>query len=245
MRARPAPAFGCLAACVLALACSSAPAPEPLRDLILAINAHVVVTKSTADFGEYRDVVAVARAIDPEVVAAAPFILIEVLIRSDRDPAMVPAVLKGLAAAHGPRRSAPERYLVAGRMADDPAVAGEPPGLVLGRELARRLGVKVGDRVTVVLPIDGMAPPAAPTARAARVTGILFTDFDEYDRRLTFMSLAAAQDLVGKGDQVLGVELWVRHIGQAARVARSLATALGQPYKVIDWCELNRAILRC
>jgi lipoprotein-releasing system permease protein len=69
---------------------------------------------------------------------------------------------------------------------------------------------------------------------------VFYSGFDEYDRRLMYTSLADAQDMNGRGDQVMGVELKVKDVDRAEDIARRLEKALGgPPYQVQDWYELN------
>jgi lipoprotein-releasing system permease protein len=80
-----------------------------------------------------------------------------------------------------------------------------------------------------------------PRSRKFRVTGIFDSGFDEYDRRLMYVSLRDAQELQGRGDQVVGVEMKVKNIDRANEIAEKLEKALGgPPYQVQDWYELNK-----
>jgi lipoprotein-releasing system permease protein len=84
------------------------------------------------------------------------------------------------------------------------------------------------------------AKSSAPRTRKFRVTGIFYVGFDEYDRRLMYTSLADTQELIGRGDVVMGVELKVRDVDRAEEIADALEDALeGPPYQVQDWYELN------
>jgi lipoprotein-releasing system permease protein len=116
----------------------------------------------------------------------------------------------------------------------------------MGKELAHKLKAKLGDMVTVVVPLSNIdfdtwrAKSSAPRTRKFRVTGIFYSGFDEYDRRLMYTSLQDTQDLVGRGDQVMGVELKVKDVDRAEEIAQKLEKALGgPPYQVQDWYELN------
>ena len=116
----------------------------------------------------------------------------------------------------------------------------------MGKELAFKLKVNVGDVITVVIPMSNIdfdnwrARSSAPRTRRFTVTGVFYSGFDEYDRRLMYTSLADAQDMNGRGDQVMGVELKVRDVDRAEDIARRLEKALGgPPYQVQDWYELN------
>ena len=116
----------------------------------------------------------------------------------------------------------------------------------MGKELAHKLKAQVGDDVTVVVPLSNIdfdtwrAKSSAPRTRKFRVTGIFYSGFDEYDRRLMYTSLADTQELVGRGDQVMGVEMKVKDVDRAEEIADKLEDKLeGPPYQVQDWYELN------
>jgi lipoprotein-releasing system permease protein len=128
---------------------------------------------------------------------------------------------------------------------DRPRCLQDPP-IIMGKELAHKLKAKLGDTVTVVVPLSNIdfdtwrAKTSAPRTRKFTVTGIFYSGFDEYDRRLMYASLTEVEELQGRGDQVMGVELKVRDVERAERIAQKLEKALGgPPYQVQDWYELN------
>lgn len=243
------------------------------REKVLGVNAHVIVQKSQSTFAEYRDVMAKAKAIDPDVLAVQPFIFAEMLVTRGKghlsgvaikgiDPELVGGVLDL------------QKHMIEGSVAslgdpsDDPDAPGDVPGadvappaegsaaataaierlpaIIMGKELAHKLRAKVGDVVTVVVPLSNIdfdtwrAKSSAPRTRKFRVSGVFYSGFDEYDRRLMYTALRHTQELVGRGDQVMGVELKVKDVGRAAAIARKLEQKLGgPPYQVEDWYELN------
>jgi lipoprotein-releasing system permease protein len=80
----------------------------------------------------------------------------------------------------------------------------------------------------------------APAVHEFRVAGIFYSGFDEYDRRLCYVTLADGQELVGQGDVVMGVEIKIDDITKAEEVSKNLLSQLGgTPFRVIDWEELN------
>ena len=117
--------------------------------------------------------------------------------------------------------------------------------MLIGRELAKRLKVKLGDHLRLVVPSDlalGDQPSGAgeTASREFRVVGIFYAGFDEYDRRLAYVSLKDAQALLGGSDYVTGVELRLHDLDRAPVLAKALLDRLGgSPYRVIDWQELN------
>ena len=220
---------------------------KQFRDKVLGVNAHVIVLKSQATFAEYRDVMKTAQGIDPDVLAVQPFIFAEMLVTRGKgeisgvaikgiDPKLVRGVLDL------------EKHMTEGSV-DSLAIQpkpGELPPIIMGKELAHKLKAKVGDSVTVVVPLSNIdfdtwkAKSSAPRTRKFRVTGIFYSGFDEYDRRLMYTALGDTQELVGRGDQVMGVELKVKDVDRAEKIAVKLEKALGgPPYQVQDWYELN------
>jgi len=220
---------------------------KQFRDKVLGVNAHVIVLKSQATFAEYRDVMKTAQEIDEDVIAVQPFIFAEMLVTRGKgqlsgvaikgvDPTLVGGVLDL------------KQHMLEGSvdsLAAEPP-PGVPPPIIMGKELAHKLKAKLGDDVTVVVPLSNIdfdtwrAKSSAPRTRKFRVTGIFYSGFDEYDRRLMYTSLADTQELVGRGDQVMGVEMKVKDVDRAEEIANKLEEKLGgPPYQVQDWYELN------
>jgi lipoprotein-releasing system permease protein len=221
---------------------------QQFRDKVLGVNAHVIVLKSQATFAEYRDVMQTSQEIDPDVIAVQPFIFAEMLVTRGKgelsgvaikgvDPKLVRGVLDL------------QKHMIIGSvdiLGQEPK-PGELPPIIMGKELAQKLKAHVGDDVTVVVPLSNIdfdtwrAKSSAPRTRKFRVSGIFYSGFDEYDRRLMYTSLRDTQELVGRGDQVMGVELKVKDVDRAKEIARKLERALGgMPYQVQDWYELNQ-----
>ncbi len=224
---------------------------QQFRDKVLGVNAHVIVLKSQATFAEYRDVMDTAMKIDKDVLAVQPFIFAEMLVTRGKgelsgvaikgvDPKLVRGVLDL------------DKHMVEqvpggaiDSLAKEPQF-GEPPPIIMGKELAHKLKAKLGDDVTVVVPLSNIdfdtwrTKSTAPRTRKFRVAGIFYSGFDEYDRRLMYTALRDTQDLVGRGDQVMGVEMKVKDVDRAEAIAEKLEKALGgPPYQVQDWYELN------
>ncbi|MEO8703345.1 MAG: ABC transporter permease [Kofleriaceae bacterium] len=220
---------------------------KQFRDKVLGVNAHIIVLKSQTTFAEYRDVMKTAAEIDPDVLAVQPFIFAEMLVTRGKgelsgvaikgiDPGLVRGVLDL------------DQHMIEGSVDTlaQPSKPGVLPPIIMGKELAHKLKAKVGDDVTVVVPLSNIdfdtfrAKTSAPHTRKFRVTGIFYSGFDEYDRRLMYTALKDTQDLVGRGDQVMGVELKVKDVDRAEEIAEKLEEELGRsPYQVQDWYELN------
>jgi lipoprotein-releasing system permease protein len=220
---------------------------QQFREKVLGVNAHVIVMKTSQDFHEYRDVMDKAAAIDPDVIAVQPFIFAEMLVTRGKGE-LSGVAIKGVDPDRVTKVLDIDKHMVEGSLASlktEPK-AGELPPILMGKELARKLKAKLGDDVTVVVPLSNLdldtfrAKSAAPRTRKFRVAGIFYSGFDEYDRRLMYTSLREAQSLIGRQDQVMGVEMKVKDVDRAVEIARKLGSTLGEPpYQVQDWYELN------
>ena len=223
---------------------------KAFQEKVLGVNAHVIVMKNTPDFQEYREVEATAKAIDPEVLAVQPFIFVEMLVTRGRGE-LSGVAIKGI----DPQRVTTvldlHKHMVEGTVdtldrRPSPESTDVPP-IILGKVLAEKLKARVGDDVTVVAPLSNIdvstwtSKGDAPRSKKFVISGIFYSGFDEYDRRLMYIHLEEAQELLGQGDQVMGVELKVADVDRADEIARKLDRALTGPhYNVQDWEELNK-----
>ncbi|MEZ4366084.1 MAG: ABC transporter permease [Kofleriaceae bacterium] len=220
---------------------------QQFREKVLGVNAHVIIQKSAPSFADYRDVMDKAAAIDPDVLAVQPFIFAEMLVTRGKGE-LSGVAIKGVDPARVTSVLDLQKHMVEGTVESlaAPVTPGAPPSIIMGKELARKLRAKLGDDVTVVVPLSNVdvntwrAKSAAPRTRTFRVTGIFYSGFDEYDRRLMYTALGEAQVLWGQGDVAQGVELKVRDVERAGEIARKLGARLGEPpFQVQDWYELN------
>jgi lipoprotein-releasing system permease protein len=223
---------------------------QQFREKVLGVNAHVIIMKSDTTFHDYADVMDTVAKIDPDVTAVQPFIFAEMLVTSGKGQSGV--AIKGVDPVRVTQVLDLDKHMIDGDVASlarGPItdVKGVPrPPIIMGKELARKLKVSVGDDVTVVVPFSNLdfdtfrTKSQSPVTRKFRVTGIFYSGFDEYDRRLMYTSLSETQALLGRGDQVMGVELKVRDVDRAEEIADKIADKLGEPpYQVQDWYELN------
>ena len=224
---------------------------QQFRDKVLGVNAHVIVMKSQTTFAEYRDVMAKAQGIDPDVIAVQPFIFAEMLVTRGKGE-LSGVAIKGVDPTLVRKVLDLDRHMIEGSidsLGQAPAPNQLPP-IIMGKELAYKLKAKLGDDVTVVVPPsvndwDHTSGAAAPRSKKFRVTGIFYSGFDEYDRRLMYVSLHDAQVLESRGDQAMGVELKVKDVERASEIAEKLYAALGgPPYQVQDWYDLNHNLFQ-
>lgn len=214
------------------------------QDKVLGVNAHVLVMRNTLDFANYRDVERSAAA-QPGVVAVQPFVFVEMLITRGKGE-LSGIAMKGVDPDRvGTVLDLPKHMVEGSVSVLKDAVGPGPPPIIIGRELALKLKAKINGEVSLVLPNVGnlkawQTGKGTAKTRKFRVAGIFYSGFDEYDRRLVYVNIAEAQDFLGEGDVVTGVEMKLSDVDKARSVARSLEQVLGgEPYVVVDWRELN------
>ena len=128
-----------------------------------------------------------------------------------------------------------------------PAQVRALPGVVIGRSLAKRLAVGLGDCLQITSPQIGMTFGASgarpPIAKQFRVIAVFEAGFDQYDSKLVYTDLYEAQAFYEQGDSVTGVEAKVDDIEHAADIAKEVDKVLANGvYHTMDWRELNHGL---
>jgi lipoprotein-releasing system permease protein len=159
-----------------------------------------------------------------EVRAVAPYVSREALIRSRESVDGI--FLTGFDPARD--ISTVGRYIVAGRYEIDHE-PGASPRIVIGRKLASKLSLNVGDRVTV-FGIGGGGDPGSVRARQFRVSGIYESGMAEYDDIYTFTSLQDAQIVFQMGTAISGYDVMLSAVDSAEAVAGRIQEMLGYPH---------------
>jgi len=208
---------------------------KEVRDRMLAAIAHIeVIDVYGAALPDWRATAAKARE-NPQVVGAAPFIATQALVA--RGDEMRGAVVRGIS----PEDEATVTE-VAAKLKDTTLTKLVPGnwGIVLGVELARALGVREGDNVTIVVP-GGQVTPAGvvPRLKQMTVVGTFDSGHYEYDSTLALIHLDDAAKLF-RLEGPSGVQLRLADLHQARDVAAELSQRLGPDVAVRDWTRTNR-----
>ena len=222
---------------------------KDLRDKILGTNSHVVVTNINREMVKnYEDVLRQVKDVDG-VTAAAPFIMNQVMLIHEGSVSGI--VVRGVNPELEATVSDLEKNLIAGTLEQlttkprtengKPSAKNRRDGIILGKELSRRMGVISGDIVSMVSPVSRITPVGLiPRMNLFKVVGIFETGMYEYDSNLAFISIKAAQKFFSMKDGVSGIEIRVADIEQAGVIASELQEKLGFPYFARDWMRMNR-----
>ncbi|WP_138514750.1 lipoprotein-releasing ABC transporter permease subunit [Rhodoferax bucti] len=209
---------------------------KEVRDRMLGVVSHIEVY--AADGQALPNVVTTMDQAkqNPQVMGAAPFIAAQALIA--RGEEMKGAMVRGIDPALEPQVS--DFATGAQQEALARLVPGEF-GVVLGGELARSMGVRVGDKVTLVAP-SGQVTPAGVVPRLKQMTVVGTFDFGhyEYDSALALLHWEDAARIF-RLEGPSGVRLKLKDLHQAREVADQLARSLSGDLVLRDWTRQNRS----
>ncbi len=208
---------------------------KEVRDRMLSVVAHVEIYQAQGEaLADWQATATEARC-NEQVVGAAPFIAAQALIARGDD--MRGAIVRGISPADEATVTA-----LAAQLRDTTLAKLVPGGwgIVLGGELARSLGVKVGDRVTIVAP-GGQVTPAGVIPRLKQLTlvGTFEAGHYEYDSGLALMHVDDAARLFRVAGPT-GVQLRLKDAQQAREVADEIQMRLGAAVRITDWTRTNR-----
>lgn len=236
-----------VAALIIVLAVMTGLAND-MREKILGTNAHIVIVPSNPE-DRVQDYLQIQELIHatPGVTTSEIFIYSKGMIRRGNRGDGV--VIKGMdMSGTGPVEL--QDTIVRGSIHQlneglSESFPGEIPvprdGVILGVELARYLGARLNDTITILSPEMTLVPTGMiPRARAFRVAGLFETGMYEYDRSMVYMTIQKAGQLLGISEGINGIEVRVHDIFKSDRIVSQLQEKLGLRFWIRDWKEMNQ-----
>ena len=202
---------------------------------MLSVISHIeVFAPDGGALPDPRQTLAEVRA-NPEVVGAAPFIGAQALLA--RGDAMQGAIVRGIDPALEPGVTD-----IAAQMKDTllPKLSPGSFGILLGSDLARKLGVVAGDQVTLIAP-SGQVTPAGvvPRLKQMTVVGTFSSGHYEYDLALAMLNIEDAARIF-RLEGPTGIRVKLRDLHEAPQVTQQLAGTLSGNLLLLDWTRQNR-----
>ncbi|MBI5168931.1 MAG: ABC transporter permease [Candidatus Eisenbacteria bacterium] len=208
---------------------------------ISGTDAHVVLLGENTSGVPNGESLAAKLAAQPGVEGVAAFTYAKAM--AFRDGASEGMVVKGVDLAAERTVTTIGRHIVPALDSIPAVTLGGEPGIVLGSELAARLGAGIGD-VVLLATLQGDANSAfgyAPKLRPFRVVGQFTSGLYNYDSSLGFTSIATSQKFFDLGQNVTGVEVKLTDMFTAPEAAVRLLRAADQAgLRANNWIELNR-----
>jgi lipoprotein-releasing system permease protein len=211
-----------------------------LKNRILGIESHVVIMRHGSPFSDYHKILGQVVNTDG-VEAATPFIYTQIMLRSSSG--VSGAVLRGIdpeSAGRVIKVLESSALLNIKKMYRGKDTTGSVPGVILGKELARNLGLGMGDAVYLISS-RGMISPMGylPAMKRFQVAGLFESGMYEYDGSLAYIHLRDAQKILHMEDSVTGIEVRVSDIYNARHIADKILADVGFPYWARDWMQMN------
>ncbi len=197
-----------------------------LKDKIISINSHLVI-ESDYGMSQARELIKTVRGVK-HVVGAANFVHGQVMIRRGDEATGV--ILKGIEPGNEVKVTKIGSYITKG------SIDLKADGIVIGSELAGKLGVHIGDKITVISPVEEKGQELA-------VTGVFTSGMYEYDANLAYVTLQKAQELFGAKGLLSGVTVRVDDAFNAAAVKEMLRKTLGFDCAIRTWMDSNKTFL--
>ena len=116
------------------------------------------------------------------------------------------------------------------------------PEIILGKNLAEKLFVKVGDKITIFGLKNDQMPSYSnpPSIQQFIISGIYESGVSEYDDLNAFINISTAQDIFGMGKQVSGYSIKVKDISKLKPLADELQDFLRYPFYVRTIFQVNQ-----
>jgi lipoprotein-releasing system permease protein len=201
---------------------------KEMRERILSLVPHITFYSNGAD-GEWRDVMETLEQ-HPQVSSVAPFAQFDALITRGNNIETVRGI--GLDSTQEASFAPLEHYL-------DPSEAAEfqrePEGLILGAGVAQRLGVKAGERLSLIVPgASRNGQLGATRFKTVQVSSILTTG-TELDQAIALAHLALASELAGLNGEITGFRVTTTELFGVQRIAWELQETLPPGFYSTNW----------
>ena len=216
-----------------------------LKTRIMGIQPHLIIDRNGSVIAPYEDVARLSGQVQG-VTAAWPAIEFDAMLRADGRAAG--ALIKGILpemAAKGLQISSLSRLdneISDTAIGNDSTIPPPYPPVIIGRDLARALGVYIDDTLFVVSPKKMTLAPTGffPYMKRFRVAGFFSTGMYEYDGRIVFMRLEDAQALSKIGQGALAIEVRADDPFEIQAITEKIKEQLGGDFRFRDWQQLNR-----
>ena len=204
-----------------------------LMNRILGLNGHVNVYSTVGTMTDFQTKADIVLKV-PGVVSASP--LIEGQVMATHNGQARGAVMRGIKSDDLRRRKILSSNIKSGSLDD----FGADDSIIIGTEMARRLGARVGDKITIISP-KGQATAfgTVPRMRAFRIAATFSIGMFEYDSGFAFIPLHAAQVYFQMPDTVSNLEVFVQDPHKTVEVGLAIKKALNNKARVYDWQKTN------
>ena len=212
---------------------------EEMKDRILEVNSHIIVLKYGQQMDRYEELLPVVGRVKG-VVHVEPFIYGQVMIGGRGG--MTGGAVRGVDTRLAMSGDHLSSFVKGGKLSDLEDGSGDSiPKVILGKELAKQTKTEQGEMIRIITPTGNTDRNGQrkPKAELFKVVGIFDSGMNDYDSTLAYVSLSRAQEFLGLGDYVTGLEIMVDDVYRADRIREHILAELGPSYWARDWMQMN------
>jgi len=208
---------------------------KEVRDRLLGATSHATISGIDGRLQDWQDVIDKSRD-HPQVVGLAPFVRAEAMLTNGGN--VKPSFVRGIDPDREDEVSDIQNSLTSGSFKD---LKPRSYNIFLGQYLAQSLGVRLGDKITMVTPQAAVTPAGIlPRLKRFTVAGTFKTGHTQYDGNLAVVHIRDARKLMRLGDAVSGVRIKLKDLFKAPQVSVELVDKLSGGYLVSDWTRVHR-----
>jgi lipoprotein-releasing system permease protein len=215
------------------------------RTRLLSLASHATISAPAERMRDWQSLAERIRR-EPGVAGVAPYLDLQGMIGRGED--LRAALIRGVEPQLEPQVSEIVSHLNAGRL--DDLQPGERH-IVLGAGLAYALDARIGDEITILVPVGGRQGEGAiagidlqPRIQSFVVSGIFEVGAQEFDNVLALVNLQDAAAITGNGGLPAGLRLKFADIFAAPVRVKQIAAALGGGLQTSDWSIENASFFR-
>ncbi|MCD6459939.1 lipoprotein-releasing ABC transporter permease subunit [bacterium] len=207
-----------------------------LKTKMISMNSHITVESTTGrGISQYHGLMDTLNKMD-HVIGAAPFIAGEALLRTSSGAKGI--ILKGIDYALEDKVSSLESFVKKG------SYQLSAKGVLVGNEMARYFGLRVGDIVVINIPMKSATSfGMMPRELKCTVDGIFSSGLYDFDMNCVYMGIETYQKFMGT-DKISGINVQLDDFDKAFAVKKKIVQKLGFPYYARTWIERNKNLFR-
>ncbi len=205
-----------------------------LREKIIGTTPHIVLEKEVG-IQDYKAVQKKVESVEG-VKATSPFIQGNIFLETSGGRA-ISELIRGVDPQTEGSVTKIQEYIVDGKFEDL-----TDNGVIIGEELARYFGYRVGDEVTVIAPGSGIE--GRGWRYPLKIVAVFKSGMVDLDMNLILVHLAKAQEIFNFGDEVSGIGVKVKNPEGVDELKKEIYKAIGFSFLAKTWIDVNRNLFQ-
>ena len=206
-----------------------------MRNKILSMVSHVIVTEENYTLKNWKEL---KYKIDKNnlVYSSAPYVEGQAMISFGNNVHGIQ--VKGIMPKHEKDVTSLKDNIIKGSLNE---IGNKPYQISIGKDLARKMNLDVGDKITLVIPrANSTIIGIVPRIKRFEVSSIFNFGMQQYDKNLVFIDIEEAQLLYGTGNKITGLRLKLHDLFKSQEMSGIIKSNYKPNYIVIDWTMMNK-----